>query len=86
MLQKIGNKMGINSFVVWCRALPDIKSGPEVRQFFKIQTVQKLDVFLPGRRTFNTFENDKETKKKIVFQNVFSKIIFQDFFLFIYLV
>ena len=34
------------------RALPDITSGPEVRQIFKIQTVRKPDVFLPGRRTF----------------------------------
>ena len=34
------------------RALPEIMSGPEVRQIFKIRTVQKLDVFHPGRRTF----------------------------------
>ena len=51
MLQKIGNKMGINSFVVWCRALPDINSGPEVLQIVKIQTVRKPDVFPPGRRS-----------------------------------
>ena len=34
------------------RALPDITSGPEVRQIFKIRTVQTQDVFLPGRQTF----------------------------------
>ena len=31
------------------RALPDITSGLEVRQIFKVQTVQKPDIFLPGR-------------------------------------
>ena len=36
------------------RALPDITSGPEVWQIFKIQTVLKLDDFLPGHWTFNT--------------------------------
>ena len=39
------------------RALPDITSGPEFRQIFKVQTVPKPDIFLPGRRTFNTFKN-----------------------------
>ena len=39
------------------RALPDIMSGPEVRQIFEIRTVRKPDVFPPGRRTFNTFKN-----------------------------
>ena len=42
------------------QALPDITSGPEVRQIVKIRTVWKLDVFLPGRRTFNTFKNRKK--------------------------
>ena len=32
---------------VQIKALPDITSGPEVWQFFKIRTVWKLDVFLP---------------------------------------
>ena len=41
------------------RALVDITSSSEVRNFFKIQTVQKLDIFTPGRRTFNTFKNRK---------------------------
>ena len=45
------------------RALPDITYGPEVRQIFKIRIVWKADVFLPGRRTFNTFKN----RKKIVY-------------------
>ena len=49
------------------RALPDITSVPEVRQNLKIRTVRKPDVFLPGRRTFNTFENRKKLKKKYIF-------------------
>ena len=32
------------------RALPDITSCPEVHQIFKIRTVRKRDVFLPGSR------------------------------------
>jgi hypothetical protein len=59
------------------RALPDITSGPEVRQIFKIRTLRKPDILLPRRRTFNSFK-----KKKI--QKIFSKKIliffFQDFF------
>jgi hypothetical protein len=47
------------------RALPDITSGPEVGQIFKIRTVQKPDVFLPGHRTFNTYKNRKKNPKKI---------------------
>ena len=43
------------------RALPDITSGPEVRQIFKIQTVRKPDIFLTRRRTF---ENRKKIKIK----------------------
>jgi hypothetical protein len=45
------------------RALPDITSSPEVRQIFKIQTVRKPDVFLPGRRTFNSFKNRRKNEK-----------------------
>ena len=60
-----------------CRVLPDITSGPEVRQIVKIRTVWKLDVFLSGRRTFingrNFFKNWKKN------QNV----SFKTFFLFI---
>ena len=40
-----------------CRALPDITSGPEVRQIFKIWTVWKPDIFLPGCRTFRNRKN-----------------------------
>ena len=48
--------LGLNpdyALVIIClmqnRALPDITmSGPEFQQIFKIQTVRKLDVFLPG--------------------------------------
>ena len=32
------------------RALPDITSSPEVQQIFKIQTVQKPDIFQPNAR------------------------------------
>ena len=39
-------------FFYYNRAQPDIMSGPEVRQIFKIRTVRKPDVFLPGHRTF----------------------------------
>ena len=42
------------------RALPDITSGPENQKIFKIQTVQKLDVFLPGRQTFKTLKNKEK--------------------------
>ena len=45
------------------RALPNITSGPEVQQFFKIQTVWKPDIFLSGHQTFNTFKNRKKIKK-----------------------
>ena len=45
------------------RALPDITSGPEVCQIFKIRTVRKPDVFLTGRRTFNTFKNRRKNPK-----------------------
>jgi hypothetical protein len=50
----------------WCilgRALPDITSGPEVRQIFKIRTVRKPDVFLPVNLTFNTFKDTKKIQK-----------------------
>jgi hypothetical protein len=58
------------------RALPDITSGPEVRQIFKIRTVRKPDVFLPGHRTFNSFRNRRKDPKKIL------KFFFLKFFLF----
>ena len=45
-----------------------LKSLLEVRQIFKIRTVRKPDVFLPGRRTFNTFENRKKKSPKFFFQ------------------
>ena len=49
------------------RAQPDITSGPEVRQFFKIRTVRKPDVFLPERRTVKTSKNQEKyiLKKKL---------------------
>ena len=42
------------------RALPDITSGLEVRKIFKIWTVRKPNIFLPGSWTFNTFRNRKK--------------------------
>ena len=42
------------------RALPDITSGPEVLPIFKILTVRKPDVFLPGPQIFKTFKNRKK--------------------------
>ena len=65
---------GIVNCSVTVRALPDFTSGLEVQQIFKIRTVQNPDVFLPGRRTFNTFENRKISK------HIFSKIFFPIFF------
>ena len=52
-------KIQIMGRKVCFRALPDITSGPEVRQIFKIRTVRKPDIFLPGRRTLNPLENKK---------------------------
>ena len=65
------------------RALPDITSGPEVRQIFKIRTVWKLNVFLPGRQTF---KNRKKIQKMFFFKNYFLKLFFHIIFLFIYMV
>ena len=47
-----------STIFIWAPA--DITSGPEVRKFFKIRTVWKLDVFLSGCRTFNTLKNRKK--------------------------
>ena len=58
------------------RALPDITSGPEVRKFVKIWTVRKPDVFLPGRRTFNTFKNRRKIQKYFFFKIFFSFFFF----------
>ena len=62
------------------RALPDITSGPEVRQIFKIRTVWKPDVFLPGRRTFNTLKSIRKNPKKKFFNFFFFKFFFSNFF------
>ena len=72
------------------RAQPDITSGPEVRQIFKIRTVRKPDVFLPGRRTFRNRKKVKKKKVKKKFQKKISKnfqfsIFFSNFFLYIFL-
>ena len=53
------------------RSLPNITSGPEVRQIFKFRTVPKPDIFLPGRRTFNTFKNRKKKSKLFLFVCLF---------------
>ena len=47
------------------RALPDIMSGPKVWQIFKIWTVRKPNVFLPGRRTVKTLLKEGKKIKKI---------------------
>ena len=39
------------SYTLLYRALQNIKSCPEVRQIFKVQTVRKFDVIPPGRWT-----------------------------------
>ena len=64
---------------VWTcsRALPDITSGPEVRQIFKVRAVRKPDVFLPGRRTFNrTIIIEKKSKKFEKKIEIFSKMFY----------
>ena len=66
------------------RALPDITSSPEVRQIFKIRTVRKPDVFLPGRRTFKTFKNRKKNPKTFFLKNIFSNFFFKFFCLLIW--
>ena len=66
--------------LLFCRALPDITSGREVRQIVKIRTVRKLDNFLSGRRTVK--DKKKKIQKKI--EN-FSFKIFLSIFWFIYL-
>ena len=58
------------------RALPDITSGPDIRQIYKDWTVRKPDFFLPGHRTFRNRKNPKNLRKKIkikVFQKKFSR-------------
>ena len=53
-----------NCIIIEIRALPDIMSGPEVRQIFKVRAVQKPDVFLSGPRTINrTKAMEKKSKK-----------------------
>ena len=65
----------------YTRALTDITSGPEVRQIFKIRTVRKPDVFLLGRRTFNTFKNIfKNPKFKKTQKNFFAIFFFKKIF------
>ena len=59
--------------------------GPEVQQIFKIQTVRKPDILLPGRWTFNTLKLHKK-KLQNFFQNFVFKFFFSRFFLFTYLV
>ena len=43
------------------KTLPDNMSGPEVWQIFKILTVEKLDVFLPGIWTLLKIEKEIKT-------------------------
>ena len=53
-----------------------ITSSPEVHQNFKIWTVQKPDVFLPGCRTLTLLE----IEKKCIFSDLFFQKIFRFFF------
>ena len=48
------NSIPLKFWAYLSRALPDITSGSEVLQIFKIRTVRKPDVLLPGRRTIKT--------------------------------
>ena len=60
--------------ILLTRALPDMLSGPEVREIFKIRTVRKPNNFLPGLRTFKTFKNNNKKKNKKSFFNFFFQI------------
>jgi hypothetical protein len=70
------NEAFIRSFI-HSRAPSDIKSGSEVRQIFKIRTLRKPKVFLPGRWTFNTFKIEEKKSSKIFFNSNFFYIYFQ---------
>ena len=76
---KIFSQSTALSFMLrWSRAQPDITSGQEVRQIFKIRPVRKPDVFLPRRRTLSTVKNRKKIQIfffKILFFNFFSKFL-----------
>ena len=79
--------MGPKSFQIWIypmfdkvRALPDITSGPEVWQTFKIWNVRRTDVFLPGCRTFNTLKSRRKKMKKKPFFEFFSNASHLRFF------
>ena len=63
----------ILAMTIKLRALPDITSGPEFRQIFKIRTVQKPDVFLPDAGLLTLL---KIKKQKLVF---FSRFLFVNF-------
>ena len=56
--------------MVFCRAQPDITSGPEVRQIFKCPDSGRPVLVLPELRTLN---NRKKSKKK--FKKFFLKIL-----------
>ena len=50
------------------RVLPDLTSGPEVRQIFKIRTYWKLDIFLPGLLTLVKIKSKSNFFFSIFFQ------------------
>ena len=54
-----GNTVFFGMSYISFRALTDIRSGPKVQKFFKIGTVRKPKIFLPGSWTFKTFKNQK---------------------------
>ena len=77
---KIFSQSTALSFMLrWSRAQPDITSGQEVRQIFKIRPVRKPDVFLPGRRTFKNRKKNQKKKFKKKFLNFFLFWIFFPF-------
>ena len=62
-------------YAVFTRALPDITSGPEVRQILEVQAGRKPDVFLTGP---DTLISKKKSKK--IFSKFFDFFFFQFFF------
>ena len=84
---KIFSQSTALSFMLrWSRAQPDITSGQEVRQIFKIRPVRKPDIFLPGRRTFKNRKKIKNKKFQKKNSKFFFNFFFKTFFMIIYLV
>ena len=72
-------------YAVFTRALPDITSGPEVRQILEVQAVRKPDVFLTGPDTLISKKKSQKKIQKEIFQTFSKKIFFNLFFSIFYI-